>query len=69
MLPGQFLLELMIVVLIACVLVPVLIELIAILFCRHFPWRLSGIIDYITAFGAVSISILLITALVCVFIK
>lgn len=68
MLPRQFLLELTIIILIACLLVPVLIELIAILFCKHFPWRLSGIIDYITAFGAVSISILLITDIVYVFI-
>ena len=68
MLPGQFLLELTIIIMIVCVLIPVLIGLIAILICRHFPWRLSDIIDYITAFGAVSISILLITALVYVFI-
>lgn len=68
MLPGQFLLELTIIIMIVCVLIPVLIGLIAILFCRHFPWRLSGIIDYITAFGAVSIFILLITALVYIFI-
>lgn len=68
MLVGAFLLKLMIIIMIVCVLIPALVELIAVLFCRHFPWRLSDIIDYIVAFGAVSTSILLITALVCVFI-